>query len=51
MRQHADVDERDVALAPLDFTQIRAGKAALESKTFLRPAAHLAKLDQAFSKQ
>ncbi len=47
--QYTDVDERDVALTPFDLAQIGTGEATFECKSLLRPAVHLAKLDQAFS--
>jgi len=51
MCQYADVDERDVALAPFDLAQIRAGEAALKGKVLLRPIELFAKFDQALSEQ
>lgn len=51
MRQHTDIDERDVAFAPFDPAQIRAGEAAFESKSLLRPVAPLAKFNEALSEQ
>ncbi len=41
MRQYANVDERDVAFAPFDLAQIRAGESAFEGKVLRRPAAFL----------
>ncbi|ODV43141.1 hypothetical protein AWV79_19895 [Cupriavidus sp. UYMMa02A] len=40
--QHADVEQRQVALATLDAAQVGAGQAAFQRERFLRPAALLA---------
>lgn len=49
--QYADVIEGNVALAPLNAADVRPRKATFERKALLRPAARLAELDKAFSKQ
>lgn len=51
MRQHADIDERDIAFSSFDLAQIRAGEAAFEGKSLLRPVATLAKFNEALSEQ